>query len=152
MMHAVFVFVLKGRDKMAEFKGYLIKFVKTGKLFPHELIAKDTYKATPLQRTEIKAYRDNNNLLHRTTSPNHKTKLVFDTVELTLVQYRSLRGLLNAAFDNSQQRKLRVEYWDDEMLKYRTMTAYISDITYAVKTISSNDIDYSAISFTFVEY
>lgn len=39
---------------MANFKGYLIRFPKSGKLFPHKLIAKDNYNGTPLQRTEIK--------------------------------------------------------------------------------------------------
>ena len=31
---------------MANFKGYLIRFPKSGKLFPHELIAKDNYNVT----------------------------------------------------------------------------------------------------------
>ncbi len=134
------------------FQGYLIKFTKTGKQFPHELIAESSYKSTPLQRTEIKAYRDSNNLMHRTTSPNSKTKLEFTTKELDLSQMQTIRNLLNSAFDNSRQRKLRVTYWDDELLQYRTMTAYVPDITYEIIEISKDNIKYSPVTFTFIEY
>lgn len=138
---------------MANFKGYLLRFPKSGKQFPHALIAKDSYSTTPLQRTEIKAYRDSNNLLHRTTSPNYKSKIEFTTVDkLSLADMQSIRSALNSSWDNSQQRKLRVEYWDDELLTYRTMTAYMPDITYQVKAITKNDVKYNAVTFTFIEY
>ncbi len=138
---------------MSEFKGYLIKFPKNGLQFPHKLIAKESYQATPLQRTEIKAYRDSNNLLRRVTSPNNKTKITFNTIDgLTLTQMQSIRNILNGAMSNSQQRKLNVEYWDDELLAYRTMTAYIPDITYTPKIITADNIKYSAVTFTFIEY
>lgn len=134
------------------FLGYLIKFNKTGKLFPHRLIDGSSYQSTPLQRTEVKAYRDSNNLLHRTTSPNSKTKIVFKTLPLTLAQMQEVRGLLNSAFDNAQQRKLRITYWDDELLSYRTMTAYIPDVTYQPSKITDSDIRYEPVEFTFIEY
>lgn len=137
---------------MANFKGYLIKSVKSGQKFPQELIALESYKPTPLQRTEIKAYRDSNNLLRRTTSPNHKTKIEFTTLNLSLEQMEKLRNWLNSAFDNSQQRRLRIEYWDDELLAYRVMNAYIPDITYQYKRISADSIDYMPVSLTFIEY
>lgn len=138
---------------MGEFKGYLIKFPKNGLQFPHKLIAKESYQATPLQRTEIKAYRDSNNLLRRVTSPNNKTKITFNTIDgLTLTQMQSIRNILNGAMSNSQQRKLNVEYWDDELRAYRTMTAYIPDITYTPKIITADNIKYSAVTFTFIEY
>lgn len=134
------------------FNGYLIKFVKSGQLFPHELIAKEGYEATPLQRTEIKAYRDSNNLLHRITSPNSKTKIVITTKALNLKELTKLRNILNSAFDNSQQRKLRIQYWDDELLAYRTMTAYMPDITYTPRSIEDDNIKYKPIQLTFIEY
>lgn len=134
------------------FNGYLIKFVKSGKLFPHELIAKEGYEATPLQRTEIKAYRDSNNKLQRITSPNSKTKIVITTNSLNLEEMTRLRQVLNSAMDNSQQRKLRIQYWDDELLAYRTMTAYMPDITYTPKAITADDIVYKPIQLTFIEY
>lgn len=65
---------------------------------------------------------------------------------------QSIRSALNSSWDNSQQRKIRVEYWDDELLAYRTMTAYMPDITYQVKKITQNNIIYNAVTFTFIEY
>lgn len=138
---------------MAQFKGYLLRFPKNGLQFPHKLIAKETYQATPLQRTEIKAYRDSNNLLRRVTSPNNKTKITFSTKDgLTLSEMQTIRNVLNGAMTNSQQRKLDVEYWDDELLAYRTMTAYMPDITYIPKKITADNIIYTAVNFTFIEY
>lgn len=136
----------------ANFSGWLIKFPKTNALFPHALIDKDTYSSTPLQRTELKAYRDNDNLLHRVTSPNYKSKVEFSTIALDLAQLQTIRNVLNAAMDNSKERKLQVRYWDDELLNYRTMTAYVTDTTYPVSVISNTNIKYKAIKFTFIEY
>ena len=136
----------------SSFAGWLIKFPKTNQLFPHDLIDKDNYKSTPLQRNEIKAYRDNSALLHRVTSPNHKSKIEFQTIPLNLAQLAQIRAILNAAMDNTKERRLRVTYWDDELLNYRTMTAYMTDVTYPVSVISGGDIEYQAIKFTFIEY
>jgi hypothetical protein len=138
---------------MGKFQGYLIRFPKTNKTFPDELIGKEQYKCTPLQRTEIKAKRDDNNLLQRTTSPNHKTFIEITTIDgISLSQWRKIRNIIFNAMINYDQRKLRVEYWDDEKLAYRTMTAYIPDITYTPKTITTNDIKYKAITINFIEY
>lgn len=134
------------------FKGYLLKFKKSGEVFPNEYLAADSFKATPLQRTEIKAYRDSLNALHRTTSPNHKSKLEFSTLPLDLSELRDILSMLNKAYSNKAQRKLTVEYWDDEKMSYRTMTAYIPDITYSKEKISAAGIKYSAVDFTLIEY
>lgn len=136
----------------SSFQGWLIKFPKTNQLFPHELIDKDNYKSTPLQRTDLKAYRDNSILLHRVTSPNYKSKIEFQTININLAQLAQIRAILNAAMDNSKERKLNVTYWDDELLDYRTMTAYMTDTTYPVSVIKGSDIKYSSIKFTFIEY
>lgn len=135
-----------------EFKGYLLKFEKTGTIFPNKYLAPDSFQSTPLQRTEIKAYRDNLNKLHRVTSPNHKTKLVFSTRKLNLSELREILNMLNKAYSNRNQRKMAVEYWDDEKMSYRSMVAYISDITYTKERVMDDDISYSPVSFTLVEY
>lgn len=137
---------------MSNYKGYLISFPKVNKQFPHRLIAKETYQSTPLQRTEIKAYRDSNNKLHRITSPNYKSKVIFNTTTLTLTQLQEIRDIIKSAYTNTSQRKLQVTYWDDELMNYRTMTAYIPDITYPVQTITINSIKYNPITLTFIEY
>lgn len=137
------------------FQNWLIMFPKTGETFPHDLIEKNTYKSTPLQRTEIKAYRDSNNLLHRVTSPNYKTKIEFQTPSgLDLSQMSRIRRCLNLAMDNSQQRRLTVRYWDDELLDYRTSDFYIPDLTYEIIKIDTKNstIKYAPLKLTFIEY
>ncbi len=134
------------------FKGHLLKFTKSKAIFPTKYIALDSFKATPLQRTEVKAYRDSLNKLHRVTSPNHKTKLVFSTTALNLAELREILSLLDNAYANKTQRKVSVEYWDDELLSYRTMTAYLPDITYTKEKITGNDIQYEPVELTFIEY
>lgn len=134
------------------FEGYLLSFPKTGKVFPNKYINAQTFNATPLQRTEIKAYRDSNNLLHRTTSPNYKTKLTFSTVSLHLSDLKVIQDTLKSSYENYAQRKIKVKYWDDELLDYRTMTAYIPDVVYSKELIQDGDILYSSVEFTFIEY
>lgn len=137
------------------FAGYLIKFPATGQEFPHKYIAKDSYQSTPLQRTDLKAYRDNDILLHRIVSPNYKTKIEFSTIDkLKLKQLEQIQAILSAARINTKERKLSVEYWDDELMEYRTMlAAYQTDTTYPVSTISRfGNIKYRPIKFTFIEY
>lgn len=134
------------------FQNWLIRFDRTNVLFPQRYIQKDTYKSTPLQRTEIKAYRDNNNLLHRVTSPNYKTKIEFQTYPLNLSELTEIQTKLNAAMENAQQRRLVLTYWDDELLSYRQATFYMPDKTYSVSTIGNGDIRYQPLTFTFIEY
>lgn len=134
------------------FQNWLIRFERTTVLFPQRYIQKDTYKSTPLQRTEIKAYRDNNNLLHRVTSPNYKTKIEFQTYPLNLSELTEIQTKLNAAMENAQQRRLVLTYWDDELLSYRQATFYMPDKTYSVSTIGNGDIRYQPLTFTFIEY
>lgn len=134
------------------FQNWLIRFDRTNVLFPQRYIQKDTYKSTPLQRTEIKAYRDNNNLLHRVTSPNYKTKIEFQTYPLNLSELTEIQTKLDAAMENAQQRRLVLTYWDDELLSYRQATFYMPDKTYSVSTIGNGDIRYQPLTFTFIEY
>lgn len=135
------------------FKGYLLAFPKTNTVFPMRYINAESYSSTPLQRTEIKAIRNNNNLLCRTTSSNHKTKLTFSTLPgLHLDDVTAIQNTLKNAYENYNQRKIKVTYWDDEQCTYRTMTAYIPDVTYTVTKVTADDIIYASIEFTFIEY
>lgn len=133
------------------FSGYLIKFIKTDSLFPHRFIQSNTYKSTPLARSEIKKYRDNNNTEHVVVSPNYKTKIEFSTYPLNLAQVQTVRSAVLSAMDNQQIRKVQMEYWDDELMEYRTAWFRMSNLTYPVKTIKSNNIKYDAIQFLFEE-
>lgn len=136
--------------------GYLLKFTKTNTVFPNKYILAESFKSTPLQRTEIKAWRDSSNYLHRITSPNHKSKLVFTVMgedgDIKLSELREILDMLNKAYSLKSQRKLSIKYWDDELLNYRTMTAYIPDINYVKEQETNDDIIYQPFELTFIEY
>lgn len=135
---------------MANFSGYLIKFGNT--ILPNRYIQLNTYQLIPNQRTELSAYRDQNNLLHRITSPNYKTTLKFQTVPLSLSDKIALQNQMSAGIINYAERKYQITYWNDESNSYITGEFYLPDVTYPIKKITSNDIRYSPISFEFIEY
>lgn len=140
----------------SNFQGWLLRNADTHEEFPHKLIAKDGYQSTPLQRIELKAYRDNNVDLHRIVAPNYKTKIEFSTIDkLKLSQLEEIQNWFADARIYEKERKIRVEYWDDELLRYRVMNAaYRTDTTYPVSTISRlrRTIKYRQIKFTLIEY
>jgi hypothetical protein len=74
----------------SSFEGWLLKY--GSKIVPNKYLAYDDYTATPNQRTEVEAYRDLNNLLHRDTSPNFKTKIDFNTRPLYLAEKIDLQS------------------------------------------------------------
>lgn len=137
------------------FEGWLLRF-GTGEEFPHAYIAKDTYRSTDLQRTDLKAWRDNNIDLHRVVSPNYKTKIEFSTVDLLkLRELEEIQRILARARINTKERKVVLTYWDNELMEYRTMrAAYQTDTTYPISVISRfrRTIKYKPIQFTFIEY
>lgn len=135
---------------MAVFQGWLLKL--GGQPFPNKYIKLETYKATPNQRTEIDAYRDGNNLLHRETSPNVKSKIEFETTALPLAAVEEIRSLLNGATTSSIERKMEVQYWNDEELAYDSMTCYAPDLEYTITKITDDNIFYAPIRFAFIEY
>lgn len=135
---------------MANFQGYLLKF--GNQIFNNRFIQLDTYSPTPNQRTELSAYRDNNNSLHRTTSPNHKTTIRFDTIPLNLNQKKLLQFQMSQGLINSIERKYTISYWNDEQNVYITSDFYMPDVTYKIRKITNNDILYEPISYEFIEY
>lgn len=139
---------------MAEFKGYLIKL--NGIEFPHEYIALENYKSIDNQRTELKAYRNSQYDLIRQTSSNFKSKVEFSTIDgLNLKQLEKIKNVIDKATLNKTERKVKVEYWNSEELRYATMKSYIPDIEYEIKKIkrgSKPDIIYKPLRYCFIQY
>lgn len=127
-----------------------MKFGST--LFPNKYLKASSYNATPYQRTELEAYRDNNNLLHRTTSPNHKTKIAFDTMPVTLNEKMEIQNIIASSMSNSTERKVNVTYWNDEVNCYINSDFYIPDVTYPIIKVQGNNIYYDSISYELIEY
>lgn len=132
------------------FNGHLIKF--GGTVLPNKFIRPESFVATPNQRMEIDAWRDGNGMLHRETYPATKTKIEWETPALNLAAKQQLQAIINAAVSVAIERKVSVTYWNDEVNDYKTMTAYLPDIQFTVRTITATDIWYNPIRFALVEY
>lgn len=138
---------------MPTFKGYLMKAVKTGAIFPNKLIQIDTFGQTPNVREEIKADRDDYTRdLIRITAQGTKTNWSFSTVPLNISTLYQVQKFFTDAEVDHLQRKIQLEYWNDETLAYKTGYFYRPDITYTKNSISDTDIDYDPITIELVEY
>lgn len=136
----------------SSFEGWLLKY--GSKIVPNKYLAYDDYTATPNQRTEVEAYRDLNNLLHRDTSPNFKTKIDFNTRPLYLAEKIDLQSVFASGLVNRAQRKYNVTYWDDEQNTYRTGVFYMPDVDYKIINVDeeTKNILYNKMRFALIEY
>lgn len=136
----------------SSFEGWLLKF--GSKIVPNKYLAYDDYTATPNQRTEVEAYRDLNNLLHRDTSPNFKTKFDFNTRPLYLAEKMELQSVFASGLVNRAQRKYKVTYWDDEQNTYKTGVFYMPDVDYKIINVDeeTKNILYNKMRFALIEY
>jgi len=132
------------------YSGYLLQFGNM--LLPNKYIAQNTYSVTPNQRTELSAYRDNNNSLHRATSSNFKTKITFSTTPLELTDKQTIQAIIANGMTDSTERKVLVTYWNDETNSYSVGEFYIPDITFNVIDTIGDSIYYGPISYTLIEY
>lgn len=134
------------------FNGTLLSFPDTGKAFPNKYIEASTFSVTPAQRSEVQAYRDADNYLHRVTSSNTKVSLSFNTVPMNLADMIAVRTLFNEAFIDSLQRKIRIRFWDDEIMNYKTAVCYMPDTQYTKEEVTRDNIRYAPVTFEFIEY
>ena len=106
---------------MPTFKGYLLKNPQNNKIFPNQYIKYESWQSNPNQREEIKAYRDENTRdLTRVTASGRKTALSFEIRDnLHLADINEIRKWFNNAYSNADERKMTVEFWDDDKLEYR---------------------------------
>lgn len=139
---------------MSAFKGYLLKAIATNKILSGDYINTSSWKTTPNQREEIKAWRDDNSRdLFRITADGQKSTFSFETVEgLNLEQKIAFQKFFTDAETNAKERKIQLEYWNDEDNDYDTGYFYRPNMEFTILEYTSKDIIYSSMSFEFVEY
>lgn len=147
---------------MADFKGYLLRFGDSpnGEL-PLHFLEMSSYEVNPNQRIEKEAFRDANGNLHRSTIPNHKTKITFTTKPINNNQKKDLFNIFNTGRDDSPNKTQRynermyyIRYWDVETDEYKTGEFYMVDPTYKILRIDSTKelVYYEPIKYTFIQY
>ena len=136
------------------FNGYLMKAVKTNAIFPHKYIAIESYRTKPNIREEIDSYRDDNTRnLTRITAEGEKTTITFAVMDnLHLADMSAILKWFTDAEVDHKERKIQIEYWNDEDLTYKTGYFYRTDIDFIKKTITPTDIIYKSFEIKLVEY
>ncbi len=136
------------------FSGYLLKAVATGQIFPHEYIDYESWSSTPDQREELVAYRDDNSRdLVRVTAEGRKTALSFATRDnLHLADKQAIQSFFTSAETDHDQRKVELEFWNDETNSYDRGYFYRPNMPFPIKRITNNDIIYGQLTLDFVEY
>ena len=135
-------------------KGYLIKAVSTDTVLPSKFIEASSYKSTPNQREEIKAYRDENTRdLTRITAAGRKSKIIFNTREnLHFKDKVAFQNFFYDAESDHAERKVQIEFWNDEENIYQTGYFYRPDIQFTIKKITDDDIIYDKVEVHLIEY
>ena len=139
---------------LADWKGYLLRAVETDTILDAKFIEESSYKATPNQREEIKAYRDENTRdLTRITAIGKKSKIIFNTRDnLHLKDKIKLQEFFTDAESDHNERKVLLEFWNDEENIYKQGYFYRPDIQFTIKKIEETDIIYSKVEIHLIEY
>lgn len=137
------------------FSGYLIKLGgSSGAELPMRFMVVESYNSTPNQRMEVKANRAVTGLLHRTTVEHTATKIEFETPYMTNLDRVQLNSLLSANWTNALERKITLNYYDEETDTYKNGEFYVPDVKYTIDHIDleSNLIYYQPVRYAFIEY
>lgn len=135
------------------FAGYLLKLGgASGTVFPNDLILFDTYKITPNSRLDLDSKRDSTGTLHRTVLSHTATHLKFSLREMDLAEHDAILAIIHNTMSSTQERKVTVQYWDDEWSDYKTGTFYWPDMEFTIRYIQENNIFYGELELELIEY
>ena len=140
------------------YAGYLIKLGgSNGTSLPFKYFKAESYSCTPNQRMESEANRAVTGKLVRKTVSNTATKIEFETPYMTNADRAALNTLLTTAMGSSAnrlERKITLEYYNDETDSYTTGDFYMPDVQYQIYKVDNtrNVITYSPVRYAFIEY
>lgn len=138
------------------FNGSLV-FAKVGNNYieiPQKLIKAESYRVTPNQRFESSANRSVTGMLVRQTVSHTASKIEFETIPMTQTDVKTIEAILNSAYVDSLQRKLKIKYYDTSADDYKEGDFYVPDVEYSIQRIdlTKNKIHYNSIRYAFIEY
>ena len=141
------------------FNGYLIKvgYVSAqnpGTEIPLKYMRAESYSVAPNQRMEWSAERDTTGVLFRTTVPNMPPKIEFETPLMTNTEISALNSIINSAYTNVNERKLKIQYYDPETDSYKTHDCYMPDVNYKIRNVDATNkvINYQELRYAFIGY
>ena len=134
--------------------GYFLKAVNSGEIFPNKYIDWSSWSATPEQREEIVAYRDDNSRdLHRVTAQGKKSVFSFNT--RANLQLADKIKILKFFTDNEvipAERKIQLEYWNDATSEYKTGYFYRPNMQFKIIKMTKDNLWYDSMTIELIEY
>ena len=140
------------------FKGYLFAVCDANfnikKVFPNKYIQFNSWSSTPNQREELKAYRDDNTRnLTRVTAAGKKSIFSFKVRSpLHLEDKIEIQKFFTDYEIDNEQRKINLEFWDDEKNEYKKGTFYRPNMPFPIIKITDDDIIYGELTIDCIEY
>lgn len=126
--------------------------------FNHSYMKLSSWKSSPNQREEIRAYREENTRnLTRETAAGMKSKLTFTTrSNLHLADKQALLGFFTDGElrpgGNVDQRKIQLVFWNDETSDYHASYFYRPNMNFQIIKLMASDLIYDAVEISLVEY
>lgn len=139
---------------MSGWAGYFFKSTANNAVFPNKYIQFDSWNSSPNNREEVKAYRDENTRdLTRVTASGKKSAFQFKTRDnLHLADKMAVQAFFTTAESDASQRKISLEYWNDEENTYKTGVFYRANTKFEIKQASEDDLIYKSVTFDLIEY
>ena len=135
------------------FAGYLMRKPGTSTYFPEQYIVWGSYSTTPNRRQDKDPTRNLNGVLHRGVVAAKPTTIKFSVRDgLHLADKQAIQSFFSACTVNAAEKKVQIEFWDDENNTYKTEYMYLPDIAYPIMYHTSNDIVYGGIDFELIGY
>lgn len=120
---------------------------------PLKHIRFETYQINPMQSIDLDSYRSETGTLIRNVI-GAKAKIEFNTPIISEADWTSLWTVISAGFNNNDERKLKLRYYDTWSSSYKTGWFYVPDVSTPIRSIdpTNNNILYNEIRLAFIEY
>ena len=122
---------------------------------PMKYIAYETYKIWADQAFDLDSYRTETGLLWRNVLPHTASKVEFSTMYITSTDLKAMLTIIkNGYYGTTNERKIKVKYYDPEEDDYKTGDFYRTDIEFPIRNVDerANVINYDGVRVAFVEY
>ena len=120
---------------------------------PLDTIRYDTYQITPQQAIDLDSYRSESGTLIRNVVGS-KCKLEYNTPMMDNNKWDAVWDVISAGFNNNNERKLKLKYFDTLSGTYKTGWFYVPDVQTPIRSIDEANgiINYNEIRLAFIEY
>lgn len=124
--------------------------VKVGSYeIPLSLMKYGSYESSPAQRQDLDSYVDADGFLHRNALEHTRSKIEFETINMTETEFRSFINNITAQYTNLIERKVHLTYYNEETGQYNEGDFYLPS-TWTFGWLNKKIMD--SVRIAFIEY